>query len=343
MAYLYNYVGKPEKTKEKVNYILDNFYKNTPDGLIGNEDCGQMSAWYVLSTLGIYDVCPGDVFWQTNSPYFKSITLHLENDSAKKIRGTKDLDAFNEFAPVETMAYEELVPVPIITADSKSFEGSLHVEITSPVKEGNIFYSINDCELGEVYDPYTEPFEITSTATICAELVIDGEPGNIVSATFFKKPNDYTIDIKSIYNRAYHAGGPDGLIDGIEGSSNWRKGDWQGYQSQDFEAVIDLQKPIDISSISARFLQDSRSWILMPTKVEYYISNDNVNFTLVATVKNGADPKLVDTVIVPFTGEIKTAAARYIKVIAYNYGKLPEWHQGYGGDAFIFIDEITVK
>jgi predicted alpha-1,2-mannosidase len=54
VAYLYNYVGKPEKTKEKVHYILDNFYTNTPDGLIGNEDCGQMSAWYVLSAMGIY-------------------------------------------------------------------------------------------------------------------------------------------------------------------------------------------------------------------------------------------------------------------------------------------------
>jgi predicted alpha-1,2-mannosidase len=63
MAYLYNYVGKPEKTNEKVKYILDNFYTNTPDGLIGNEDCGQMSAWYVLSSMGIYQVTP-DILMQ---------------------------------------------------------------------------------------------------------------------------------------------------------------------------------------------------------------------------------------------------------------------------------------
>jgi putative alpha-1,2-mannosidase len=56
MAYLYNYIDKPEKTTEKVHYILDNFYKNAPDGLIGNEDCGQMSAWYVLSSMGIYEL-----------------------------------------------------------------------------------------------------------------------------------------------------------------------------------------------------------------------------------------------------------------------------------------------
>ena len=57
-----------------------------------------------------------------------------------------------------------------------------------------------------------------------------------------KKPNNYSINIKSKYNPQYHAGGPEGLLDGILGTENWRKGDWQGYQSQDFEAVVDLQE-----------------------------------------------------------------------------------------------------
>ncbi len=56
MAYLYNYISKKEKTKERVFQIIKEFYKNSTDGLIGNEDCGQMSAWYILSTLGIYPV-----------------------------------------------------------------------------------------------------------------------------------------------------------------------------------------------------------------------------------------------------------------------------------------------
>ena len=54
--------------------------------------------------------------------------------------------------------------------------------------------------------------------------------------------SNYTINIKSKYNPQYHAGGDEGLIDGIFGSENWRKGDWQGYQGQDFEAIIDLQE-----------------------------------------------------------------------------------------------------
>lgn len=59
MAYLYNHIGKPEKTRAIIKRILDEQYHDAPDGLSGNEDCGQMSAWYVLSALGLYQVSPG--------------------------------------------------------------------------------------------------------------------------------------------------------------------------------------------------------------------------------------------------------------------------------------------
>ena len=59
IAYLYDYAGEPWKTQKHVRQIMDEFYKPTPDGLIGNEDCGQMSAWYVLSASGFYPVMPG--------------------------------------------------------------------------------------------------------------------------------------------------------------------------------------------------------------------------------------------------------------------------------------------
>ena len=171
----------------------------------------------------------------------------------------------------------------------------------------------------------------------------DEEQSKTISATFFKKPNDYTIDIKSNYNPQYHAGGSDGLIDGIFGTTNWRKGDWQGYQSQDFEATVDLQGIKLISEIHSNYLQDQRSWILMPTKVEYFTSIDNIHFTLVATIDNDINPKKEDNSIKDFKFISNPINARYVKVRAYNFGKLPEWHQGFGGDAFIFIDEITIK
>ena len=219
------------------------------------------------------------------------------------------------------------------------------IEIVSQNPTDTIYFLISDRDdylAKKMFVPYIKPIEIQETSTISAYIKSNNIQSNTVSATFFKKPNNYTIDITSSYNPQYHAGGPEGLLDGILGSENWRKGDWQGYQGQDFEAVVDLKKETLIHHLEATFLQDSRSWILMPTKVEYYVSNDNLNYTLAGTVESTTDPKQGDNVIKNFNLN-KELKAQYIKVKAYNFGKLPDWHQGFGGDAFIFVDEITIK
>lgn len=348
MAYLYNYVGKPEKTNAKVKYILDNFYTNTPDGLIGNEDCGQMSAWYVLSSMGIYNVTPGQPIWDINEPYLdakvsmdgnKPNYLHLPN--ARGILPQFGMEA------TDKVEYQLIIPVPVIQAEIKAFKDKLKIQLKAQNSKDVIYFMIsdkNDHLAKKLFVPYTRPFEISQTSTIEAYVKTNEGQSNTISATFFKKPNNYSINIKSKYNKQYHAGGDEGLLDGILGTENWRKGDWQGYQSQDFEAVVDLKEVKNINEISARFLQDQRSWILMPTKVDYYISEDNLNFTYFGSVNNSLDPKLEENTILDFTSnETKSKKARYVKVIANNFGKLPEWHQGFGGDAFIFIDEITIK
>ncbi len=79
MAYLYNFVGSPWKTQQITRRIMDEMYTSKPDGLCGNEDCGQMSAWYVLSAMGIYSVCPGNTQYAIGSPLFKRATINLEN------------------------------------------------------------------------------------------------------------------------------------------------------------------------------------------------------------------------------------------------------------------------
>jgi hypothetical protein len=223
----------------------------------------------------------------------------------------------------------------------------LKIELKSQNSKDDIYFIINDKDdhlAKKMFVKFTKPFEILPTSTIEAYVKTNEGQSNTIFATFFKKPNNYSINIKSKYNPQYHAGGPEGLLDGILGTENWRKGDWQGYQSQDFEAVVDLKEVKNVTEISARFLQDQRSWILMPTKVEYYISDDNVNFTYFGSVNNTLDPKIEENIILNFiANETKNKKARYVKVIAKNFGKLPEWHQGFGGDAFIFVDEINIK
>jgi predicted alpha-1,2-mannosidase len=79
IAYLYNFINKPDKTQKYVHQILTNLYRNSPDGISGNEDCGQMSAWYVLSSLGFYPVTPGSNEYIIGTPLFDSASINLEN------------------------------------------------------------------------------------------------------------------------------------------------------------------------------------------------------------------------------------------------------------------------
>ena len=81
VAYLYAYAGEQWKTAEKVRFIMDEFYTDRPDGIIGNEDCGQMSAWYLLSSMGLYQVNPSDGVFVFGSPCFKKVEM--------KVRGGK--------------------------------------------------------------------------------------------------------------------------------------------------------------------------------------------------------------------------------------------------------------
>ena len=92
MAYLYAYAGQPWKTQAMVRRILESMYSNSPDGLSGNEDCGQMSAWYVLSALGFYPVAPGSTEYVIGSPLFDTATIRLENGGSFVVRapGAKD-------------------------------------------------------------------------------------------------------------------------------------------------------------------------------------------------------------------------------------------------------------
>jgi predicted alpha-1,2-mannosidase len=84
VAYMYNWTGKPWKAQEKIPMILKSMYRDAPDGLCGNDDCGQMSAWYIFSSLGFYPVCPGTTQYAIGSPCMEEAVITLRG--GKKFR-----------------------------------------------------------------------------------------------------------------------------------------------------------------------------------------------------------------------------------------------------------------
>ncbi len=106
MAYLYDYAGVPWKTQEMTYKIMYEQYKDTPDGLCGNEDCGQMSAWYVLSAMGFYPVTPGDTIYAIGTPIFEEVEINLENGNKFSIKA-KNVSEKNFYIQSATLNGED--------------------------------------------------------------------------------------------------------------------------------------------------------------------------------------------------------------------------------------------
>ncbi|MNE12979.1 Glycosyl hydrolase family 92 [compost metagenome] len=96
VIYLFDWVGRPDLTQKYIRQVLRTKYLPKIDGLSGNDDCGQMSAWYIFSTLGFYPVCPGSDDYSIGAPLVKSAKIHLENGAEITIE-VKDQSEKNVF------------------------------------------------------------------------------------------------------------------------------------------------------------------------------------------------------------------------------------------------------
>ena len=86
VGYLYNYIGKPWKTQKIINEVARSQYSATPSGHCGNEDCGQMSAWFIYSSMGFYPVNPSEGDYVIGSPMFEEVKIYLENGKVFEIK-----------------------------------------------------------------------------------------------------------------------------------------------------------------------------------------------------------------------------------------------------------------
>ena len=378
MAYLYNYIGKPSKTQQYVARILNEQYSENPDGLSGNEDCGQMSSWYVLSSLGFYPVTPGHDYYAIGTPLFKEATINLENNNSFTIKarnvsdkniyiqsaklngenynksflkhtsileggvlefvmGDKPSDWGVEEIPVSKITKHKIVAVPYFVASSQTFVDTHTIKLGS-VDNADIFYSLNNKE----YRKYEEPIVINTQSLIYSYAQKNNIKSKIVSSEYFLRDDSKKIKIFSTYANQYAAAGDKTLIDQLRGGNNYRTGNWQGYR-EDVNVIVDLSETKKINSISLGCHQDVRSWIFYPKQVEYWTSNDDINYDYQGKVFPNFSDKIEGSFQKDFTIKLKELKARYIKIKAKNYGVCPEWHLGAGGKTWVFVDEITIK
>lgn len=346
-AYLYNYLGQPEKSDALVHRIMKEHYSSKPDGLCGNEDCGQMSAWYVLSALGFYPVCPGSGEYSTITPLFKKATLHLANGditiersnwpTGKIWRNGEFFDESSIALPVE----ERITPTPYFNDWQQRFDGNRTIELKNRIPGSKITYTIDGKE-----HPYTEPFVVDHDAEIVA---VAYHPDRRPSQPVTQRLTQFVADKKLTYitqpEPQYYENGEDGLVDRLKGTENYRIGGWQGW-NKDMVVVVDLLKERQIHSVGVECLEHIRSWIFFPRSVKVETSSDGGEYHLVGVTDNTLYPAIRErqemSTIHTFTIH-KATTARYLRITAQNYGAIPNWHISSGEQAWLFVDEIEIN
>lgn len=378
MAYLYAFTPEASKGQARLRQIMDELYDDQPDGLSGNEDCGQMSSWYVFSAMGFYPVTPGSDQYVLGTPLFPEIHLTLPNSEkfsvlapgvssekpyvqSVKLNGEKlnrsyllhseivnggKLE-FEMGSQAKDDWYSELpgdprdkgaVPAPIISASAQTFTDSLQIRLAT-ASPADIFYSLDGSTPSIAYSGKAIP--IDRDILLSAQARHQGKTSPVVQSEFFKIEGGRSISLASEYANQYAAGGDQALIDHLRGGPNFRTGRWQGYR-EDFEGTVDLGSAKSIHEIEVGFLQDIKSWIWMPKSVEIEGSMDGKSWTSLSK----GDLGIPDDRYGAFLGKFQwkgEAQTRYVRVRAKQYGVCPPWHLGAGGATWIFIDEIAIR
>ncbi len=415
MAYVYNYTNQPYQTQEKIDRILREMYHNAPDGLSGNEDCGQMSAWYVLSAMGIYPVCPGSPVYNIGRPLQtfaninfengKSFTIRTQNNSPKNkyiqsmalndkpyeklfinhedllvggslliVMGDQPnlkLNTFESDIPEKEIIPDNVVPVPYFTQTKRTFTDSITTEIKvlQLEKRENNEHFVTYTTDGSEPNVNSKDFPVTVTLkdntvlkaqSFCAtQLVTTDEKNKVVigdihetasnlssvSTIFTKSSNNIALKLSTEYANQYAAGGENSLIDGLRSNStDYRSGDWQGYQGVDASGVVFFKQAQKVSSVSISCLQDEHSWIFLPEMftVEYSVDGEKYMPALVA--KTATSPlkegQLSEQLTVTFPAAVEVKSIRFT---AKNRGVCPAGHISAGGKSWIFVDEVIIQ
>jgi hypothetical protein len=384
MAYLYNYDGAPWKTQEKVWQIMNPLYHDAPDGLSGNEDCGQMSAWYVFSALGFYPVCPGSNEYAIGVPKVRSAVVHLENgkDFRIEVKGqakdtpyiqavrlngeawsknyirhedilaggvlefeigdqpNREWGSSPEDRPQSRIGEHLITPVPALSSGLRSFEETDTIALNCALPDAQIYYSLDGSEPGLLYEG---SIPISETTRLKARAVHpDGEPSKTIEVELVKRVRNISIQLAHPYGRQYTAGGDKALVDGLTGGPDFRTGEWQGYESDDLDATLDLGEPVAVKEIAIRFLQDENAWIFYPERVEFSASADGQTWRDLGSVQTTVSPYEPGVLIQSYARPVN-ARVRYLRVRGVNRGVCPPGHKGEGGEAWIFADEIKIQ
>jgi hypothetical protein len=292
-------------------------------------------------TLGLGTI-KSETFTLTDEWKNYSLTVYIPENSeeSSKINPSLELNSQGTAWFDALQMYPDPVIEYGVNKESKSFE--LTVSAENP--EYEIRYNLDGAIPEMTSTLYKGPIKLNKSAVLVAGIFDEGKLINYSSKSFnvhlaTGKPPEYA----NKFSEKYNAGGRYGLVDGIRGSRNYTDGLWQGFLANDMVATIDLGEGMLVKTVTTGCLQDTRSWIFMPTSVSIYGSKDGKFFTFLGKADNSVDQRATGSVKKDFKVSFSMQNFRYIRAIADNIEVCPDWHNGKGQGAYLFVDEIIVE
>ncbi|MGL5319120.1 MAG: glycoside hydrolase family 20 protein, partial [Bacteroidales bacterium] len=209
----------------------------------------------------------------------------------------------------------------------------IRVSLSADLDSVNIRYTTDGSEPSTSSLSYTTPIEFRKTTTLKAQIFKNGKAVSDVQsfAVDIHKGLGRPIEV-SKYLGGYAAGGKNALVDGQIGTFSYRDQKWQGYVRR-IESVVDLGESQEISEVRTRFMQLVGPWIWLPTEVQYLVSDDNVNFTPIATLTHDVPENTERMILRDFTFK-GSAKGRYVKMLVKPVKTV---------GAVMFVDELVIN
>jgi len=231
---------------------------------------------------------------------------------------------------------------PTVTASpgSATFTNDITVTLTASQPGAAIHYTTDGSEPGKHSGKYTEPLVIREQTMLkYTAFNPDGIQGLVQSSGYFK--SRYAVQLSQAADPQYPGNGPMGLVDQAKGSMDFSDGRWAGFNGTSMDATIDLGGSKSAGKITASFLENTNSWIFLPSRVRILVSGDGQSFREICHLEQE----------VPDQNQTRRKELscrteedfRYVRVIAEPLQSIPAWHPGAGSKAWVFIDEIGIE
>ena len=246
--------------------------------------------------------------------------------------------------PLDIFGSAQLTP-PLIEAERTLFRDSSIVHLTMDFSGIRIRYTLDGTDPDSTSPLYTDALIIRESGTVKAIAEKEGWTASPAAELDFVKVANETPDLTLRHEPSptYAGSGSLTLVDFQKGEQNFRDGKWLGFEAQDLIGVIDLGKKTAIKRVTVSCLEDVGAWIMYPIGMEISVSSDGKNFRKVASKKYAKTKEITAPSRKHFTVSFDSQTTRYVRVQTHNVTKLPAWHPGAGGKAWLFVDEVMVE